>query len=217
MEGLPTAPAEPVKAGGGEPPELRQQRQSAAAAEFEVKAAARGALPRWYVLGTAYGRGTGVLAAGKFAEGAAGLAPTGAGNWAAGLGVDFSFTRWRAERAQQQLAAANAGRERARTAAVENVLAAAQQQAAADLAAAERVAVESPLERRAAATSEGQARVRYTSGLAGVVDLANAEQLLAQAERDDALSQLQLWRARLETAYAQGDLTPFLKATHGSH
>ncbi len=217
LAALPAPPATPAAGTPLPHPQWREQQEAVAAAVLLQKEAARAALPRWYVLGAGYGRGTGVLGAGAFAGGATGLAPTGAGNWAVGLGADFSFTRWRAEKAQQRRAAANAAREQARAAAVEIALTAARRRAAADLAAAEQVVVDSPLERQAAATSEAQARVRYRSGLAGVVDLANAEQLLAQAERDDALSQLQLWRARLETAYAQGDLTAFLQATHGSH
>jgi hypothetical protein len=42
------------------------------------------------------------------------------------------------------------------------------------------------------------------------VEVADAEGLLAQAEMDDAIARLNVWRALFGVAYAQGDLQPFL-------
>jgi hypothetical protein len=46
--------------------------------------------------------------------------------------------------------------------------------------------------------------------LANLTELADAQRLLTNAEIDDALARLQIWRARLAVASAQGDLQPFL-------
>jgi outer membrane protein TolC len=63
----------------------------------------------------------------------------------------------------------------------------------------------------AARASEQQQQARYRSGLATVVDVAAAESVLAQAEGDDAIVRLAVWRAELGVAAAQGDLQPFLE------
>lgn len=64
---------------------------------------------------------------------------------------------------------------------------------------------------RAAQASERQQQARYRSGLATVVDVTAAEGVLAQAEADDAIARLGVWRAELGVASAQGDLQPFLE------
>lgn len=211
---LPSAGA-PAPVDLSQHPQARAQQDAVAAAASRQAELARSALPRWYALATAYGRGSGVLGAGDLAPGATGLAPTTAGNWAVGVGLDFSISRWQTTRQQQAAAAAQLGQEQARQRQVADQLEAGRRRAAADLDAARAIAIESPVELAAARAGEAQARVRYQSGLAGVVDLANAEQLLAQGESDAALSQLQVWRALLESAFAAGDLNPFLQAAGG--
>lgn len=208
---LPEAPARQPAT----PPQLRVRQDAVAAAQAQQQEITRSALPRWYALGSAYGRGSGMLAAGRLAPGLTGLAPTTAGNWAVGLGMDFSFTRWRAQRSQAIAAKAQLAQEQARQRQVEEQLHRAQQQAAADWDAARTVARESPIGLAAAQAGERQARVRYQTGLASLVDLANAEQLLTQADSDNALGQLQVWRALVETAFAAGDLQSVLAATQG--
>jgi outer membrane protein TolC len=76
--------------------------------------------------------------------------------------------------------------------------------------AATDIARNTPTERQAATAGESQARARYQSGLASVTEVAEAQRLLAQAEADDAVARLGVWRALLVTAQAHGDLTPFL-------
>jgi hypothetical protein len=85
-----------------------------------------------------------------------------------------------------------------------------QQAAAALLQAARAVAANTPVQLAAARQSEGQARARYNAGLAGITEVADAQSLLAQAEVQDQLGRIEVWRALLASAVAQGDLAPFL-------
>ena len=55
-----------------------------------------------------------------------------------------------------------------------------------------------------------QASARYQSGLGNIVDVADAERLLTQAEIDDALARLGVWRGLLGVAVAAGDVQPFI-------
>ena len=92
-----------------------------------------------------------------------------------------------------------------------------QVQAARDqLATAQLVAQETPTELRAARQTETQSRARYAAGLATLVEVADAESLLAQAEMEDAIARLNLWRGLFNVAYTQGDLKPFLAILHSN-
>src|SRR5215813_7652310 len=84
------------------------------------------------------------------------------------------------------------------------------QGARAMIEAARRTAENTPLQLKAAQETELRARVRYENGLTNVIEVAEAQRLLAQAEADDAVARLAVWRALLISARAQGDLTPFL-------
>jgi outer membrane protein TolC len=77
--------------------------------------------------------------------------------------------------------------------------------------AAIEIAANTPAERQAATAGESQARARYQNGLANVTEVAEAQRLLAQAEADDAVARLGVWRALLAAAQVRGDLTPFLE------
>ena len=79
--------------------------------------------------------------------------------------------------------------------------------------AATEIAKNTPIERQAATAGESQARARYQNGLASVTEVAEAQRLLAQAEADDAVARLGVWRALLAAAQAHGNLTPFLEKT----
>ena len=79
--------------------------------------------------------------------------------------------------------------------------------------AAVEIAGNTPVERQAATAAESQARARYQNGLAIITEVAEAERLLAQAEADDAVARLGVWRALLASAQTRGDLTGFLEKT----
>ena len=53
--------------------------------------------------------------------------------------------------------------------------------------------------------------MRYENGLTNVIEVTEAQRLLAQSEADDAVARLAVWRALLIAARSQGDLTPFLE------
>jgi outer membrane protein TolC len=62
----------------------------------------------------------------------------------------------------------------------------------------------------AARAAMQQSSARYQSGLGNIDEVAEAQRLLTQAEIDDGLSHLAVWRALLGLAAAAGDLQPFV-------
>ncbi len=195
-------------------PEARARHAALTASRFQLKELSRADRPRAYLLAAAYGRGTGISNPGQFSGHLNGLWPNSAGNWAVGLGLEYSLTRHLLIHRRQAVARARMHRAQSQYRQVIQSLRRARRQAAADLAAARQLILNSPIELQAAQTGEAQARARYRAGLAGIVDLANAEQLLSQAQSDDSLSRLAVWRSVLETAYARGSLRPFLQSVH---
>src|SRR6202022_3826989 len=69
-----------------------------------------------------------------------------------------------------------------------------------------RVAQNTPIQLEAARATEQQATARYKAGLGNIAEVAEAQRLLTQAEIDDALARLGIWRALLGVAAAQGDI-----------
>lgn len=170
----------------------------------------RSYVPVFSTSGVVFGRGAGTSATGPFPGGTAGLAPDTL-NWAAGVQVTFSafdFFNLRDQRRAQQ---ANVQAEHARLDQAVSDVTTAVQQAQATLSGARKLAANTPIELTAAQASEQQQQARYRSGLATVVDVSAAEGVLAQAEGDDAIARLGVWRAELGVAVAQGDLQPFLQ------
>jgi len=85
------------------------------------------------------------------------------------------------------------------------------EQAKARLQGARRVAQSTPAELDAARAAQQQAAARYKSGLGSIVEIADADRLLTQADIDNSLANLSVWRALLGVAAAHGDLQPFLQ------
>ena len=69
--------------------------------------------------------------------------------------------------------------------------------AVATLQGARNVAANTPVQVSAARAASEQATARYRSGLGNIDAVAEAQRLLAQAEIDDALARLGVWRALL--------------------
>ncbi len=170
--------------------------------------------PRFNFQSAVFGRGSGAKTDGRLLGGLNGLG-LDTPNWAAGITVTFPLFDFASIRARQQ---AEVFRERAESARYEQViqnLTAQSEKARALVEGARRVAENTPLQLEAARTTEQQARARYQAGLTTVVEVAEAQRLLAQAETEDALARLGVWRALLAAAAVTGDLEPFLRLVRG--
>ena len=100
----------------------------------------------------------------------------------------------------------------------EAVLTITSQQRAADavVEAARAVAQNTPLQLAAAQQRESQARARYDAGLASIVEVAETQSLLANAEYQDAVARVEVWRALLAQTVAHGTIAPFIQVLRGS-
>jgi outer membrane protein TolC len=169
--------------------------------------------PRFYLQSTIYERGSGANTDGTTQPGLNGLNLTRS-NWAAGVTVMFPAFDVFSIRAQKQIAAANERAQHARYEQTLDDLTGQLRQAQAALAGARRVAENTPIELRAARDAEMQARARYEAGLANILEVAEAQGLLVQAEIDDALARLAVWNDLALVTAAQGDLQPFFQFLH---
>ena len=193
-----------------EHPLARVRHASLEQVEAQEAVLARTDFPRVFVQSSVFARGSGANTNGVVDGGLDGLGLDRA-NWAAGVQIQFpNLFDFSSLRARKAAAAASA---RASTALYDEALltvTSQQHAAAAYLQAARAIAANTPVQLAAAQQSERQARARYDAGLATIVEVADAQSLLAQAEVQDQLARVDVWRALLADATAQGDLTPFL-------
>ena len=166
--------------------------------------------PRLYLQSSVFARGSGANPDGAFDGGADGLGFERA-NWAAGVQVVFpNLFDFPSLRARRAASAASTRAESARYDEALLIVTSQQQAAAAMVEAARAVAANTPVQRAAAQQSEAQARARYQAGLASIVEVADAQGLLAQAEYQDAIARVEVWRALLADAIAHSDLPSFM-------
>jgi outer membrane protein len=165
--------------------------------------------PHFTLNGLEQWRGSGEKTSGKITPGLEGLDPT-IRNWAAGLSVQMNLSQFFSIRENKKIQIANRRRQQALYDLTIQNLTGQEQQALASLNGARRVAQNTPIELAAARQSEAQARARFQAGVGTIVDVAEAQSLLVQAEIDDSLARLSIWRALAELAADEGDLTPFL-------
>jgi outer membrane protein TolC len=166
--------------------------------------------PTFDLQAAGYGRGSGALTSGQTLGGTGGLAPNYF-NAGVGLTVTFPLLGLPSIRAQEAQAAAL---ERSAAASYKQVLADLKAQstaAQATLDQARQIAAETPKEVEDARAGFAQANAQYRAGLTTIIAVAEAQRLLAQAEIDDSLARLAVWRAWLQVETAQGDISPFLK------
>lgn len=166
--------------------------------------------PRVYLQTAFSARGTGATAAGVNMGGWSGLA-FDTPNWALGVTVSMSLFDWFSLRERGRIEAHN---ERAETAAYDRVvreLATQVAQAQAEMDGARRVAENTPIQLSSARVLEQQSRARYDAGLATILEVAESQRLLLQAEVGDAVARLTVWRALLAEAVATGDLSGLVK------
>jgi outer membrane protein len=178
-----------------------------------VHALDRSYYPKLYLQSVLMGRGSGIDPAGRFLGGTEGLGPDRA-NWAAALSVTFPVFDIFSIKSKKAVEAANERAEEARYDQALQDLTGQLRKAQASLDGARKVAESIPLELDAARTTETQERARYQAGLATLVDVADSQSLLVQAEIDDALARLAVWQNLASVAAAQGDLGPFLQSLH---
>jgi outer membrane protein len=171
--------------------------------------------PRLFLQAEGFARGSEVPNNGSAIENWNGLAP-GRGNWIAGFTVTFpNVFDFKALNAEKQMTKATENSQRALYDKTIQDVTGQIQAAMAQLKGAQLVAQQTPIELSAAQASETQSRARYQASLATIVEVADAEGLLAQAQIDDAVARLNVWRGLFAVAYAQGDLQPFLKILQG--
>lgn len=190
-------------------PSALMQNAQTKVASARVHTLDRSYYPRFYLQSSISGRGTGVNTDGTLQGGTSGL-DLQRENWAVGLTVTFPLMDIFSIRAQRQVASAQLKAEQARYEQTVQDLTSQVEQARARADGARRVAENTSTELLAARDSERQAHARYEAGLASIVEVADAQGLLAQAEAGDMIARLNAWSGLASVAVAQGDLAPFL-------
>lgn len=175
----------------------------------QLRTLERSYFPRFYLQGAAFARGTGAEVNGINLGGLNGLAPN-TQNYALGFTATFPVMDRASIQARETGQSASIRAEMARYQQIATDLKARWNVAVATLGGARSVAANTPLQVAAARAATEQATARYQSGLGNIDEVGEAQRLLVQAEIDDALARLGVWRALLDIATAAGDLQPFL-------
>jgi outer membrane protein TolC len=175
----------------------------------QLKILERSYFPRFYAQASTYARGTGAEINGNNLGGLNGLAPT-VQNSALGFTVTFPAFDLPSIRARESEQSATIRAETARLRKIATELTAQWNRAVATLGGARSVAANTPVQVAAARAATEQATARYQSGLGTIDAVAEAQRLLTQAEIDDVLARLGIWRGLLAVATAAGDIQPFV-------
>jgi len=166
--------------------------------------------PRLYLQSSVFARGSGANPDGSVDGGPGGLGLERA-NWAAGVQVVvpnlFDFSALGARRAA---ASATTRVESARYDEAALTVTAQQRTADAIVDAARAIAQNTPVQLSAAQQSESQARARYDAGLTSLIEVAEAQSLLAAAEYQNAVARVDVWKALLAQAASRGSLEAFI-------
>lgn len=169
----------------------------------------RSYFPRFYLQGSAYARGTGAELNGTNLGGLNGLVPS-TQDYALGFTVTFPVADRPALQAREAGQAAAIRAEEARYRQIATDLQARWNVAVAALEGARNVAANAPVQVTAARAATDEAAARYRAGLGNIDEVAEAQRLLTQAEIDEALARLGIWRGLLGVAAAAGDIRPFV-------
>ena len=216
-EPIPGTLAEPAEAFAVVPsmavashPLVRESAAASQSAAQQKRAVHLEYLPRLDLVAAFWVRGSGLLG-----SPAAGLRSRYS-QLGCGRGVHVVDFRHSEIQARSRVAAANEVAAGARRDGV--ILAVSSQLATASaiLEGTRRVAENTPTALASARAAELQARARYQSGLTSVVDVADAQRILAQAEVEDVLARLEVRRALLLLARSAGNLGPFMRAMKSS-
>ena len=206
-----TVPASSLK----QHPFALEQQGNVDLAQSAVHALDRTYFPQFNLQGAYYGRGSGVDTTGHVGSGTSGLG-IDRENWAVGLSVTFNPTQIFALREQHKGAEANLQAQKAQYDLTLDDLSYGLEQAQSQLLGAQQIAENTPIQLAAARTNETQAQAQYKASLATIVQVAQAESLLSQAEIDDAQARLNVWRAMITVAASQGNIQPVLDLLHNS-
>jgi outer membrane protein len=192
-------------------PIMAEQKAVVAQSAAQLHAIERSWVPQFNLEAAGYGRGTGAELNGERLSGANGLAPN-VGDYVVGLNITFAFMDYASIHARESSQASTVAAAQAREQLADREL---QEQFAQDeaaLRATRAVAKNTPIALSSAQTSFAQANARYKAGLSPIDDLAQAQRLLVQAQVDDSIARLNVWRAFLHLQAVRGDLQPFLQA-----
>jgi outer membrane protein len=194
-------------------PVMKEQKSAVAQSAAQLHALERTWVPQFTLVGAASARGTGAEPDGRRLPGWNGLAPS-VQNYAAGLKVTFSFLDFANIHAKESAQSATVRAEQARQQLIDRDLNERFERAIAAFIAAREIANNTPIELRSAQMAFDQSKARYQAGLTPIDDLAQAQRLLVEAEVDDSLARLSVWRALLQLDAARGDIQPFLQAVN---
>lgn len=131
-------------------------------------------------------------------------------NWAVGFSVTVSSLEIFRTQARRDVEAERLEEATARHVRTVQLLQAQDARARVITSAAFRLAANTPQQLQSARETDAQARARYEAGLTNVIEVADAQRLLAQAESEHAVASLAVWRALLAEAMLRGDVQTFL-------
>jgi outer membrane protein TolC len=171
-------------------------------------------LPRLDLFASLWMRGSGLTSGALPPSPGDGIVPD-TPNWVTGLVLSWPAVEIVTVRARARVEAAHVKVADARKREVMQAVQTQIDSAREILDAARKEAANTPIALKAAQAAEAQATARYRAGLATVVEVAEAQRLLAQAEIEDAVARLNVHRAELLLARAVGDLGPFLDSVRG--
>jgi outer membrane protein len=155
-----------------------------------------------------FGRGSGANADGRLSDDRGFFPDTP--NWVTGLTISFAPTDIFNLRTLRRQESDYLAAEQARYDQTLQKLTAQEATSRVFIASAKELAENTPRQLQAAQETELRVRKRYEAELTTVTEVAEALRLLAQAEVENALARLSVWRAHLAEANAKGDLTLFL-------
>jgi outer membrane protein TolC len=199
----------PAQADFNANPITLEQNATVEQARMQLRALERSYFPKFSLQAAVSARGTGAETDGARLGGLNGLAPT-VQDFALGFSVTFPIMDLAALRAREATQTATVRAQTARSEQIVVELRTRWNIALAQLHGARDVSDNTPVQVSAGRDALQQASARYQAGLGTIDSVAEAQRLLTQAEIDDSLSHLAVWRALLGLATAAGDLQPFV-------
>ncbi len=179
----------------------------------EKAALSKSFLPKLNVLGGIMSRGSGFGDQEKYLGGLKGTYPNMM-NFALAMTVNWTPSDIFDAHAKDKVAQANIDAEKAKYDELIEQLKTADAQSVALTESATAIAEHTPIQVEAAKMANLQVTQRYRAGLATLVDVAEAQKVLTQAEVDDSLAKLGVWSAYLGCSESKGSLQPFMSLVH---